>query len=373
MRAPSTRTKGQTLQTADGFRSREAELEAVINQTPFMLTRCSRDLRYQFVSRAYAEMLGCQAGRCHGQGDRRRSWARTGWRPSGPTSRPFYKGRASSSSATFGSKTTGVHSLQVVYTPDTDPRGHVQGWIASILDIGERKHAEEAHALLAAIVDSSSDAIISKTLDGMITSWNAGAERIFGYAAAEAIGQSIAIIIPPGRQDEELGIIQRLRRGEKVEPFETCGLARDGRRVPISLTVSPVRNREGIVIGASKIARDISDRVRADEERTRLLASEQAARAEAEAANRGKDQFLATVSHELRTPLNAIVGWAAMLEQTEPRRRVGCHTGLQSISRNTRTLAQLVDDLLDVSTNDQRQDAARRRPDGCGGRDRRGR
>ena len=118
--------------------------------------------------------------------------------------------------------------------------------------------------------------------------------------------------------------------------------------MPISLTVSPVRNRDGVVIGASKIARDISERVRADEERTRLLASEQAARAQAEAANRGKDQFLATVSHELRTPLNAIVGWAAMLEHTAPA-DARMHKGIHSISRNTRTLAQLVDDLLDVS------------------------
>ena len=243
---------------------------------------------------------------------------------------------------------TGVHSLRVVYTPDTDARGHVQGWIASLLDIGERKQAEEARALLAGIVDSSEDAIISKTLDGIITSWNAGAERIFGYAAAEVVGQSIAIVIPPERRDEEVEIIQRLSEGKKVEHFETQRVAKDGRHVPISLTVSPVRNRHGVVIGASKIARDISDRVRADRERTRLLASEQAARAQAEEANRGKDQFLATVSHELRTPLNAILGWAAMLEQTGP---VDARTakGLQSISRNTRTLAQLVDDLLDVS------------------------
>ena len=129
--------------------------------------------------------------------------------------------------------------------PDTDPRGQVQGWIASILDLGERQQAEEARALLAGIVDSSNDAIISKTLDGIITSWNAGAERIFGYSAADAIGQSIAIIIPPDRKDEEVGIIERLRRGEKVEPFETVRVGKDGRHVPISLTVSPVRNREG--------------------------------------------------------------------------------------------------------------------------------
>ena len=215
-------------------------------------------------------------------------------------------------------------------------------------DLIEHKQAEESSALLAGIVDSSDDAIISKSLNGTITSWNAGAERMFGYAAAEAIGQSIGIIIPLERRHEEIEIIQRLSQGQKIEHFETQRVAKDGRYVSISLTVSPVRNRQGVVIGASKIARDISDRVRADEERARLLASEQAARAQAEEANRAKDEFLATASHELRTPLNAILGWAAMLEQTAS---LDDRTlkGLQSINRNTRTLAQLVDDLLDVS------------------------
>jgi PAS domain S-box-containing protein len=242
----------------------------------------------------------------------------------------------------------GTRSLRVVYTPDTDERGCVHGWLASILDVTEHKQVEEARVLLASIVDSSDDAIISKNLNGMITSWNAGAERVFGYAAAEAIGQSITLIIPPERRNEEVEILRRLRLGESIDHFETQRLTKDRRYVSISLSVSPVRNRQGVVIGASKIARDITDRVRADEERGRLLASEQAARAQAEEANRGKDQFLATVSHELRTPLNAILGWAAMLEQTaslDPR----TSKGLQSIQRNTRTLAQLVDDLLDVS------------------------
>ena len=280
-----------------------------------MLTRCSRDLRYQFVSRTYAEMLGCQPADIAGK-----AIVEIMGEEGFETIRPYVETVLQGTRVEFECDIrfigTGVRSLRVVYTPDTDARGHVQGWIASVLDIGERKQAEEARTLLAGIVDSSDDAIISKNLDGIITSWNGCAERMFGYAAAEAIGQSIAIIIPPERRDEETEIIQRLSQGEKIEHFETLRVAKDGRHVPISLTVSPVRDRHGAVIGASKIARDISDRVRADEERTRLLASEQAARAEAEEANRGKDQFLATVSHELRTPLNAILGWAAMLEQT---------------------------------------------------------
>ena len=319
----------------------------MINQTPFMLTRCSRDLRYQFVSRTYAEMIGRQPADIAGKPSSR-SWERKGSRRFVRTSKPFSMGHASSSKRDVQINAAGIRSLRVVYTPDTDARGRVQGWIASILDIGERKQVEEARTLLAGIVDSSDDAIVSKNLNGTITSWNAGAERMFGYAAAEAIGQSIAIIIPPERRHEEIEIIQRVSRGEKIEHFETQRVAKDGRYVPISLTVSPVRNRQGVVIGASKIARDISDRVRADEERARLLASEQAARAQAEEANRAKDEFLATASHELRTPLNAILGWSAMLEQTASL-DARTSKGLQSISRNTRALAQLVDDLLDVS------------------------
>ena len=121
----------------------------------------------------------------------------------------------------------------------------------------------QAQALLAAVVEFSEDAVISKTLDGVITSWNASAERLFGYTAHEAIGQSITFIIPPDRHSEEHGILQRLRQGERIEHFETIRLTKDGREIDISLTVSPVRDATGQVIGASKVARDISARKRA--------------------------------------------------------------------------------------------------------------
>jgi PAS domain S-box-containing protein len=334
-------------QGEEALRTREAELELIINQTPFMLTRCSRDLRYRFVSQSYAEMLGRQAADIVGRGVVE-IIGQKGFATIRRYVETVLQGTRVEFECEMPYQGVGTRSLRAVYTPDTDERGHVHGWIASILDVSERKQTEEARALLASIVDSSDDAIISKNLDGIITSWNVGAERMFGYAAAEVIGQSITIIIPTERRDEETEILARLRQGHTIEHFETQRVTKDGRLKPISLTLSPLRNRHGVVIGASKIARDITDDVRADEERARLLASEQAARAQAEDANRGKDQFLAIVSHELRTPLNAILGWAAMLEQTaspDPR----ALRGLQSIHRNTRALAQLVDDLLDVS------------------------
>ncbi len=332
---------------ADALRSPEPELAAVLNRTPFMLTRCSHDLRYRFVSHAYATMLGRQPEDLEG-----RPIVEVLGTAALEAIRPYIDTVLQGTRVEFELDLPidgiGIRSLRVVYTPDTDATGRVAGWIAAMLDVGDRRPIEETRALLAAIVDSSDDAIISKSLDGIITSWNAGAERLFGYPAAEAIGQSILIIIPPDRRDEETAIIRRLRQGEKTEHFETQRLTKAGRRVPISLTVSPVRNSDGAVIGASKIARDIGERMRADEERDRLLASEQVARAEAEAASREKDQFLATVSHELRTPLNAILGWSAMLLE-QPQPDAARSKGLQSINRNALALSRLVDDLLDVS------------------------
>lgn len=120
-------------------------------------------------------------------------------------------------------------------------------------------------ALLAAIVESSDDAIISKTLDGVITSWNRGAEKLFGFTAAEAVGQHIFLIIPEDRHAEEAIVLAALRRGEKIDHFETVRVTKDGRRVPISLTVSPLEDPHGNIIGASKVARDITDRMRAEE------------------------------------------------------------------------------------------------------------
>jgi PAS domain S-box-containing protein len=127
--------------------------------------------------------------------------------------------------------------------------------------------SREVSSQLAAIVESSDDAIISKNLDGVITSWNGSAERLFGYSAAEAVGQNITLIIPPDRRDEEPGILQRLRRGERVDHFETVRMRKDGKLLNTSITISPVKDELGRVVGASKVARDITDRKRAEEAR----------------------------------------------------------------------------------------------------------
>src|ERR1700746_293634 len=131
--------------------------------------------------------------------------------------------------------------------------------------MSERKQAEEITGLLAAIVASSDDAIVSKNLNGIITSWNHSAERIFGYTAEEAIGRPITLVIPLDRRQEEVEILAKLRRGERVDHFETVRIRKDGTLLNISLTISPVRDLNGNVTGASKVARDITDRKRAEE------------------------------------------------------------------------------------------------------------
>jgi len=194
---------------------------------------------------------------------------------------------------------------------------------------------------LAAIVESSDDAIVSKDLTGRVTSWNRGAERLFGYSEQEMVGQSIRVIVPRDRQAEEDEVLARIRVGEKVEHYETLRQRKDGTLLPVSLTVSPIVDGRGRVIGASKIARDITDRKLAELERTRLLASVQD-------ANRVKDEFLATLSHELRTPLNAILGYLRMVREgavdddRQPQ-------ALEIIERNALSLKQMVEDILDVS------------------------
>jgi PAS domain S-box-containing protein len=162
-------------------------------------------------------------------------------------------------------------TLTLVATRQGD--GEVTGVAAVVRELSDRQRAERAIRRLAAIVESSDDAIISKDLDGVVTSWNEAAERIFGYSASEMIGRSIRTIIPADRQQEEDLVLARIRLGQKVDHFETVRQRKDGSLVDISLTVSPVRGLDGRVVGASKVARDISERREAEVERTKLFAA----------------------------------------------------------------------------------------------------
>ena len=192
----------------------------------------------------------------------------------------------------------------------------------------------DAQAYLAAIVESSDDAIISKDLNGNITSWNPSAERIFGYTQEEAIGKHISIIIPADYLKEEDFIIGKVRSGERLEHFETIRRRKDGQLINISVTVSPIKNPDGKIIGASKVARDISEKIR----------SEKAL----QDATMKKEEFLANMSHELRTPMNAVIGLANLIgnmEDLPPKAR----TFVQTLKVSADNMLDLINDLLDFA------------------------
>jgi PAS domain S-box-containing protein len=204
-----------------------------------------------------------------------------------------------------------------------------------------RRRAEQAMSSLASIVESSNDAIIGKSLDGTILSWNRGAERLYGYRADEVVGRSISILVPSDRQDEVPGILGRIAEGQPVEHLETVRMRKDGRRLDVSLTVSPTRDPSGRIIGASTIARDITERRRAEETVRR-------AREEAERASRAKSDFLSSMSHELRTPLNAILGFGQLLEDDEDL-GTDHRESAAFIVQAGRHLLDLINEILDIA------------------------
>ncbi len=196
----------------------------------------------------------------------------------------------------------------------------------------------EVRAYLAAIVNSSDDVIISKNLDGVITSWNRTAARLFGYSPEEAIGKHIGLIVPPDKMEEEYEILAKVRSGVPIDHFETMRRARDGRLIDVSLTVSPIRDPKGKVIGISKVARDISERKRTEQ----LILQ----------ANRRRDEFMANMSHELRTPMNAIIGLSHILSLSDVLRPRDQQC-VAMLRQSADGLLTLINDLLDFAKIDQ--------------------
>jgi PAS domain S-box-containing protein len=195
-----------------------------------------------------------------------------------------------------------VKHIHTVGHPVLNASGDLVQFVGSSTDITERKWAEQATRLLAAIVESSHDAIVSKSLNGVITSWNRGAERLFGYAAEEAVGQNITLIIPPERRDEERTIVEQLTRGERVDDFETVRMRKDGSLLDVSLTISPMKDASGRVVGASKLARDITER---------KCAEEALRQAQTDLAHASRlttmGEFTASLAHEVKQPIAAAV------------------------------------------------------------------
>jgi PAS domain S-box-containing protein len=212
----------------------------------------------------------------------------------------------------------------------------LQGARWALRDVTSREREVRTRALIDAIIDSSHDAIVSKQLDGRIMSWNRAAERLFGYTAEEAVGQSIRMIVPADRQAEEDDVLARLQRGEIVDHFQTVRQRKDGSLVQVSLTISPVRDRTGRIIGASKVARDISEQKAQEDELRRLLAA--------------KDDFLGLVSHELRTPLTTLKGTANVLRRHRQRiSEPDQEQALSDIERGADQMLRIVENMLTLA------------------------
>lgn len=244
-------------------------------------------------------------------------------------SKQFYERLLAGEKFTIERKGDMGEDYKVDFVPLKNDRNEVYAGLIIALDITDIKQAEEKSAKLAAIVASSDDAIVSKTFDGIITSWNQAAERMFGYTEAEMIGQPILKIIPEDRQEEEPRIIARLRSGERVDHFETKRITSEKKLIDVSLTISPVRDAQGHIIGISKIARDISERKQNE---------------------RRKDDFIGMVSHELKTPLTSLTAIIQVAEAKLKDNPDSFLTGaMAKAGRQIKKMVNLVNGFLDIS------------------------
>jgi len=223
--------------------------------------------------------------------------------------------------------------IEKIGAPIKNSGGDIAGAVYIFRDISHRQTAEIAQSRLASLVEWSNDAIVSKNLDGVVTSWNRGAERIFGYLSEEMVGRHISTVIPPDLLDEEDVILSRIRSGERVEHYETRRRRKDGQLVNVSLTISPIRDGSGKIIGASKIARDITQQKQQEVERIE--------------ADRRKDEFLAMLAHELRNPLASISNAVQLFDYLKSEKDLEWSKDV--LRRQVKHLSRLIDDLLDVS------------------------
>ena len=244
-----------------------------------------------------------------------------------------------------------IIDVSITISPIRDRLGRVTGASKIARDITERKRwqkAEVAESFLGALVESAEDAIIGKNLNGIVTSWNPAAEKLFGYTAAEIIGKPMTILFPDDHADEETQILGRIRNGERIEHYQTARRRKDGKLIDVAQTISPIRDSLGRIVGVSNITRDVTEQKRGERRERDALRQAQEARRQAEESSRAKDDFLATISHELRTPMTAIMGWSRMMMGGQLTPDV-MKRAIETIDRNAQAQAQLIEDLLDIS------------------------
>ncbi len=211
----------------------------------------------------------------------------------------------------------------------------------------EAERASEQNALLAAIVRGTDDAILTKTREGIITSWNPGAAALYGWSSEEIVGKPVSLLLPPERVAEELDIVSHVFSGQSIEHYETQRLCKNGEVIDVSLTLSPVYDSQGNVVAVSSIARDVGARKRAEERLRRARADAQAAKEEAERANLAKSEFLSRMSHELRTPLNVVLGFGQLLEMSDVDESQRQYVG--HIMKAGKHLLDLINEVLDIA------------------------
>ena len=258
------------------FRLGRAQMEDVIRALPAAIYTTDAAGRITFYNEAAAELWGCcpELGKSEFCGSWKLYWPDGRPMPHGqcPMAIALKERREIRGMEAVAERPDGSFVHFVPYpTPLYDASGTLIGAVNMLIDISDRKRADMQAQRLAAIVESSDDAIVSKDLNGIITSWNHGAERLFGYTAEEVIGKPITMLIPPDRMGEEPEIIGRVRRGERVDHYDTVRRRKDGSLIDISLTVSPLKDADGRIVGASKIARDITERKRAQEQQKLLV------------------------------------------------------------------------------------------------------
>jgi PAS domain S-box-containing protein len=244
------------------------------------------------------------------------------------------------------------YAIDDTAAPIRDSDGVLQGVVLVFRDVTAREQAESAQAHLAAIVESSGDAIFSKDLDGILTSWNAAATRLYGYLPEEVIGRSVSLLMPPDYADDLPIIMGRISRGERVERYETVRQRKDGTLLDISLIVSPVRDRTGQITGASVIAHDITELKRAAKRQAEIALENARLYEEAQAAIGMRDQFLVVAAHELRTPLTSLLAAVQLMQRrlgrsgrlAEPDTRA-----LQIVTTQANRLNRLISGLLDIA------------------------
>ena len=253
-----------------------AQMEDVIRALPAAIYTTDAAGRITFYNEAAAELWGCrpELGKSEFCGSWKLYWPDGRPMPHGqcPMALALKEQREVRGMEAVAERPDGTLVHFVPYpTPLYDASGTLIGAVNMLIDISDRKRADMHAQRLASIVESSDDAIVSKDLNGIITSWNRGAERLFGYKPEEVIGKPITILIPADRMNEEPEIIERMRRGERVDHYDTVRRRKDGSLIDISLTVSPLKDADGRIVGASKIARDITERKRAQEQQKLLV------------------------------------------------------------------------------------------------------